>query len=250
MTLFSLDDELNNWFDNLPEELKQDFQRNTGIVFSSLDLDGRLTALETYMGIKNNQFTREREDKVREGEHEFQTKLAQMQMQTLGMMLVNALTQSTQIMMQYGEQGIKRIEETLKSVGEKYSALQSTQKALPYSTQNPLSLSYTNCIRYHSPTKEFPAGRPGPARTVLTYTDNEGIHMRCLTAYSSQNPDDKGFARLPYQIFHAELLRQGDCPRPLSRSVTRRIPGLSWLFLKPDICPLADGKEHVIEYGK
>lgn len=113
----------------------------------------------------------------------------------------------------------------------------------------PPALSYTNCIRQHPPSKEEPAGRPGPERCVLNIPQEDGIHMRCLIAYVSQNPGDKGFARLPYQIFHAELLRQGNCPRPLSRSVTRRIPGISWLFTKPDICPLASGEEVVIEYG-
>ena len=124
------------------------------------------------------------------------------------------------------------------------------QAAQPTISYHVPQLSYTNCIRHHPPSKEFPAGRPGPGRCVLTIPQEDGIHMRCLVAYTSQNPGEQGFARLPYQIFHAELLRQGDCPRPLSRSVTRRIPGMSWLFLKPEICPLACGEDIVIEYGK
>jgi len=113
----------------------------------------------------------------------------------------------------------------------------------------PPELEYTDCIRYHYPTRDNPQRRPGPARAVVTWNEDGGIRRQCMVAYAAQNPRDQGFARLKFQIFHAELLRQGDCPRPLSRSISRRIPGISWLFFKPEICPLADGKEHVIERG-
>lgn len=110
----------------------------------------------------------------------------------------------------------------------------------------PPELEYTDCIRYHDPTPDNPQRRPGPERCVVTWNEDGRIRRQCMVAYAAQNPGDQGFARLKFQIFHAELLRQGDCPRPLSRSITRRIPGISWLFFKPEICPLADGKEHII----
>ena len=128
---------------------------------------------------------------------------------------------------------------------------QQTPQALPISVQvgKPAlpDIAYTDCIRYHDPTPENPSRRPGPQRCVMTWNESDGTHMQCLVAYSSQNPGDKGFARLRFQIFHEELLRQGDCPRPLSRNVSRRIPIISFLFNKPEICPLADGEVHVIE---
>ena len=113
----------------------------------------------------------------------------------------------------------------------------------------PPQLEYTDCIRHHDPTPDNPQRRPGPERCVMTWNEDGGVRRQCMVAYGAQNPGDKGFARLKFQIFHAELLRQGDCPRPLSRSITRRIPDISWLFFKPEICPLADGKEHVISRG-
>ena len=82
---------------------------------------------------------------------------------------------------------------------------------------------------------------------MQTFAKEDGIHYRCIVAYAAQNPGDSGFARLNYQIFHAELLRQGNCPKPLSRSITRRIPVVSWVFTKPDVCPLATGLEYVLE---
>ncbi len=118
----------------------------------------------------------------------------------------------------------------------------NTASALP-------RLEYTDCIRHHDPTPDNPQRRPGPERCVTTWSEEDGIHRQCIVAYGAQNAGDQGFARLKFQIFHAELLRQGDCPRPLSRSITRRIPGISWLFFKPEICPLADGKEHVVPRG-
>lgn len=128
---------------------------------------------------------------------------------------------------------------------------QQVQQALPIAVQvgKPAlpDIAYTDCIRYHDPTPENPSRRPGPQRCVMTWNESDGTHMQCLVAYSSQNPGDKGFARLKFQIFHEELLRQGDCPRPLSRSISRRIPVISFLFNKPEICPLADGSTHVIE---
>jgi hypothetical protein len=111
----------------------------------------------------------------------------------------------------------------------------------------PTLISYMDCWRKHPTSEKFPAGRSGPSQCVSTVPKSDGIHYRCLVAFSSQNP--KGFARVKYQIFHAELLRQGDCPKPLSRSITRRIPGISWLLVRPDVCPLADGGEYVIKEG-
>lgn len=134
---------------------------------------------------------------------------------------------------------------------QKHSQLIQERKQLegPERHEKSLSpvISFTDCIRHHDPTDEFPQGRPGPTRCVATSAGKNGVSMRCLVAYYSHQTDDKGFARLPYQIFHETLLRQGNCPRPLSRSISRRIPALSWLFVKPEVCPLADGKEHVIE---
>jgi len=137
---------------------------------------------------------------------------------------------------------IEQIRKELKGYGQPSLQNKSERVALPV-------ITFTDCIRHHFPSEKNSEVKPGPTRCVTTRPAEDGVHMHCLVAYYAQNPGDKGFARLPYQIFHAELLRQGDCPRPLSRSISRRIPGLSWLFVKPDICPLADGKEHVIEYG-
>src|SRR3989344_715961 len=254
MPLFSLEDELINWWKSLGEGINRDFEVHTGIVLSSLpDLDSRLTAIREYIGIKRRQFESEKEEEGIRRDQEFQFNLAKTQVHALGVLLQEGLTRSAQMMADYGKDNLRLIEGILKSVEERYVALHSTQQALlpsqiPYSL--PAPLSYTNCIRHHSPTQEFPAGRQGPERCVYTIPQEDGLHMRCLIAYTSQNPGDKGFARLPYQIFHAELLRQGNCPRPLSRSVTRRIPGLSWLFVKPDVCPLASGEEIIIDYRK
>lgn len=257
MSLFSPEDELTNWFRSLPEEIQDDFARVTGIVFDSLQgFDAKRAVLEDYRQKTRLKLAQKRQDEIRGQEQEFRVRVAREQAQAFAEIIANALSQMSGAFLEHQGQMTKKIEELARSLETNYGGRQlpsvggePSHQAAPRQFSPP-SLSYTNCIRYHDPTPEHPERRPGPARCVLTIPRDDGIHMRCIVAYVSQNQDDTGFARLPYQIFHAELLRQGDCPRPLSRSVSRRIPGLSWLFARPDICPLADGDEHIMEYGE
>ncbi|NOZ81077.1 MAG: hypothetical protein GXP63_05375 [DPANN group archaeon] len=157
----------------------------------------------------------------------------------LGMLAENNQSQLKQIESKFNEiseqaKGIKLLPEHASTIPSEHDDASEYVALMP---------TYSNCWRKHDD------GHAGPEHAILTMTAKDGLHMRCLVAYAAQNPGDKGFARLKYQIFHEELLRQGDCPRPYSRSISRRIPGISWLLTKPGICPLADGKEHVIAYN-
>ncbi len=253
MSLYNLEDELNKWFKQQPQELQDDFKIVTGIVFDSLQgLEAKNAALQIYRIKRRKKIEESKDEEIRKQQQEFQLKLAEAQAKTFGSIISTALSQISQMFLNYQGRMTEQMEQIIHTLESKYRDYQPslTEGTKPKGQLPPPSLSYTNCIRYHDPTPENPVRRPGPGRCVLTTPQEDGIHMRCIVAYVSQNPDDKGFARLPYQIFHAELLRQGDCPRPLSRSVTRRIPGLSWLFVKPDVCPLADGGEHILEYGR
>ena len=80
---------------------------------------------------------------------------------------------------------------------------------------------------------------------VMTIPRRSGIYRQCTVADYAQNTDKKGFARLKYQIFHGPILEKLGCPFYHSRSILYRITVISWLFVKTEICPFADGKEQL-----
>ncbi|MEK6943538.1 MAG: hypothetical protein AABX00_05735 [Nanoarchaeota archaeon] len=222
---------------SLSPQLRADVQREVGFNREDVSAEQLREIVLGYVGpklmmVKSERLVREEADRIRrEVQDEVRSTLGDMQSQYSAF-----LTHVSSIMENLV--ALKQMEATRPT--------QIAANPVPEQKYFPPSLSYTNCIRHHDPTSEHPKGEPGPERCVLTIPQEDGIHMRCLVAYASQNPGDQGFARLPYQVFHAELLRQGGCPRPLSRSISRRLPVISYLFTKPDICPLAGGEEMIV----
>ncbi len=224
---------------------KREFEKNMGIDLDKAPswlISGGINIL-----IENEEMRRhqEREDEIRREDYEFQAKMEQAKAEALRV----SLYEVANIIRESHQEDTERLEKLLTTIQEGYKSLPPSgdSNQLAQGKYLPTHITYLNCWRKHSKTEDFPAGRPGPSQCIYTMHQTDGIHYRCLVAYASQHQE--GFARLSYQIFHAELLRQGDCPKPLSRSITRRIPGLSWLLVRPDICPLADGGDYILQPG-
>lgn len=238
---------LKDLFKAFSPKARREFERTTGIspeedppwwllLGGLVTLDRNETARKQY----------EREDKIRRENYEFLTKLKQAEAEALRY----SISEAANIIREGHKEDAEKLGKILASINEGCKQLQAGDGS-GQSEQGkylPALISYMDCWRKHPASEKFPAGRPGPSQCVSTMPESGGIHYRCLVAFSSQNP--KGFARLKYQILHTELLRQGDCPKPYSRSITRRIPGLSWLLVRPDICPLADGGEYALKNGE
>lgn len=202
--------------------------------------------------LRDNEISRrknEREDQIREEDRQFMVQIERARAETLHY----SLNELGRIISDGNHEDAKRLEEIVKSIGEANKEITvqiENTKQLPYEDNStaskhlPTHVTYTNCSRKHSEED-----RPGPSQCIYTIPQTDGLHMRCLIAYRAQNTGDKGFARLPFSIFHSKLLEEGDCPKPLSTDLDHQIPIISQLFYKKDICPLADGKEHIIEYG-
>lgn len=231
---------MNDIFNTLPEA-KKIFEEHLGISPENLPTWMLKGGIEAIVNAETSRREEEREDQIRGEEHEFQIKLEKAKLETLRY----SLSEVARIIREGNEENAEKLRQLLTSISEGYRTLQTSppQKMISSSTL----VSYADCWRRHDKTEEHPVGRPGPTQCVYTKPEEDGIHHRCLVAYAAQNPGDSGFARLKYQIFHAELLRQGDCPKPLSRSITRRIPVVSWVLTKLDKCPLADGREYVLD---
>ncbi len=225
-------------FNALPET-KRIFEETVGINPDNLPIWMLKGGIESIVDKETSTRKEEKEKKIREEEREFQVKLEKAKLETLKY----SLGEVARIIKECDEKNSDKLDVLVKSIHDGYKML---------SEKEPVSVglvSYADCWRKHPATEEFPAGRSGPSQCVYNKPEKDGVHYRCLIAYAAQTPGDKGFARLKYQIFHAQLLREGDCPRPLTRSITRRIPGISWLLFKPDKCPLADGAEYVMKPG-
>lgn len=232
---------LNDLFENVPGA-REDFKRVAGVDPEHAPTWMLYGGIHTIVETEIQRRREEREDTQRAEDQEFAAKMEQVRLEALRY----SVSEIGRIIREGNAQNAAMLEQIVGAVQEGSKALQSDSQGKKYL---PMLISYTDCWRKHDSTENSPEGRPGPSQCIHSLPEEDGIHYRCLTAYSSQNPGDAGFARLRYQIFHAELLRQGDCPRPLSRSITRRIPVISWLLVKPDKCILADGGEYVLKAG-
>jgi hypothetical protein len=234
---------LKDLFGDFSFEEKSEYERRTGINVDRAPpwlIYGGLKALLEEETLHRKY---QREDTVRQENYDFQAKLERAKVEALGLFL----NEAARIIRDGNKEDMKKLESILASVQESHKELQGDQGMIIESSERkqlPV-VSYTDCWRRHNPTESHPEGRPGPSQCIQSIPQEDGIHYRCMVAYASQKPS--GFARLKYQIFHAELLRQGDCPRPLSRSISRRIPVVSWLFTRPDVCPLATGNEYAMD---
>lgn len=218
---------------------KDEFRRSTGI---NPDEAPHWLVIEGVRVAVANESARRQEEREDITRQEGYKALAQIE-QAKAEALRFSLSEAARIVARGREEDSKRLESILNAVELGYKQLSSGQGTNP-----PALISYTDCWRKHDPNEKNPEGRPGPAQCIQTTPKQDGVHYMCLVAFSSQSPT--AFARLRYQIFHEELLRQGDCPRPYSRSITRRIPLVSWLLNQPSICPLADGGEYVMKNGE
>jgi len=248
-----VDHEIRLWFKRLFESFpgaRAAFESSLGINPDELPTWLQRGGIEAVVGEETLRRQHEREEAIRQKTQEFQYKLARAQAEALRY----SLNEIAHIIREGNREDAQRLEAMISTIRQGYASLpvqgaDATSQKMAEGHFLPLHVTYMNCFRKHPKDDNNPDGRPGPAQCIYTLSKEEGLEVRCLVAYMAHNPGDKGFARLKYQIFHAPLLREGDCPRPLSRSISRRIPGFSWLFTKPDICPLADGKDHIIEYG-
>ena len=207
---------------------KDQFEEATGINPDEAPVSLLRGGIEVVVQNEELRRQHEREDKIRQEDREFQLRLEQAKAEALRYSLIEA----ARIIRDGNKEDMERLEKILLSINEGAKQLAAATNDSGKTAQSggnyiPPLTSYMNCWRRHYPTPEFPAGRPGPAQAVAAMPFPDGVHYRCMVAFASQSPD--GFARMKYQIFHAELLRQGDCPRPLSRSITRRIPFASSL---------------------
>jgi hypothetical protein len=225
---------------------KDRFQETAGINPDEAPLSLLRSGIEVMVENEQLQRKHNREDIIREQEHEFQAKLEQAKAEALRY----SISEAAKIIRDGNKEDAERLEKILLSINEgaKQLAASNASKGGGGSTQtqtgnySPSLISYMNCWRKHDPTPEHLEGRPGPSQCVQVTPYADGTHYRCMVAFAAQSPD--AFARTGYQVFHAELLRQGDCPRPLSRNISRRIPIVSWTLTNPDTCPLATGKEY------
>ncbi len=236
---------VNDLLDKVPGARKE-IEKTAGTSLENLPdwvMYGVINTLEQTETLHRQQ---EREDVIREEQQEFYIKLEQAK----AVALRCSLNEAARIIADGNKENTERLEQVLNSINEGAKQLQSGDgydsggKSLPSSF-----IAYTDCRVKHRPTEEHPEGRPGPSQCIETRVHSDGVHYRCLVAFLAQNP--QGFARIKYQIFHAELLKQGDCPRPYSRSILHRLPfRISWLLQKPDICPYTKGSEYVIKDGE
>lgn len=238
---------LKDLFNSLSPEAKMEFERKTGITPDNAPPWLLKGGIEASIESETTDRQYEREDQIRRKQYEFQAKIEQAKAEALRI----SLNEAAGIIREGSQKDSERLEKILTTVQEGYKQLQLDDTSTKSSEGKylPTLVSYMDCFRKHSATKEYSEGRAGPSQCVSTQPQPDGVHYRCLVAFASQSPT--GFARLKYQIFHAELLRQGDCPKPYSRSITHRIPfKISWLFTKPDNCPFADGGEYVLKNGE
>ena len=235
--------DLDRWFNAHSEKEKAAFERKMGICWSQGTPEQKYGAVNAWLEITDREEDHAREDAREARQYEFMTRLEKARIEAFA----QALQETSRIIREGHQEDTKRLEQVIARLIE--------NQPPPYTggghVMNPFegrylpeSVTYMDCWRKHAPDEHFPEGRPGPARIVHVIPREEGIHYRCMIAMGSQKPE--GFARLGYQIFHEELLRQGDCPRPYSRSITRRIPLLSWLLVRPDVCPLADAGDYLL----
>lgn len=226
---------------------KDEFERIVGMDLDKLPHWMVEGGIKTAVDTEKLHREEERDRKIREEQREFYARIEHAKAQALRY----SLNEAAKIIRDGNKEDAQRLEQILTSVKEGYQMLESSKNSAQQEQKYlPLPhLDYSDCWRKHPANEDFPGGRPGPSQCIQTIPNHDGIHYRCLVAYVSHNPGDEGFARLEHQIFHAELLREGDCPKPLSRSITRRIPGVSWVFVKKDKCPLADGGEYVLKKG-
>lgn len=226
---------------------KEEFERIIGVSPDGLPTELLYGSIETLVDTEKSRRQEEREDEIRQEQQDLYAKIEQAKAEALRF----SLNEVAMIIREGNSEDAQKLEQILISIDEgakQVAAADSggARKALPprYGEYQPSPfIAYMDCKRKHPPTEEHSEGRPGPSQCIEARPYPDGMHYRCMVAFLSQNPE--GYARIKYQIFHAELLRQGDCPKPYSRSILHRIPfRISWLLQRPDICPFANGSEY------